>query len=458
MCIKISNSMNNKGVVLIIGLVIGISVFLFFKITQKHPKTDDTLALPTLMNVIEVNAVDFVFKAEGFGISRPVQTWNAITNVSGHIVKVHPNLKSGVIFRKGTELMAIDPSRYQLAIEEAKSDLASVIAELAQLTIDRESLEASLSLSTERLNLMEKELSRVNLLARNKSISASERDEQLLNTITARQEVQSLKDQLLSIPTRYDILQAKKQQVQVKLKQARNDLEDTLFIAPYDLRITEVNVDLHQFVNSGSVVFSADNIDKAEVEANIPFNLFRYFMQSQFKSNDEESHLINRLQFLKFDDINAEVRLAQSPNIIWAAKVQQVANGLDIATRSARVVVVVSDPYHLGNNSTRPALQSNMYVRVLMSVPSHHPLIVIPTSAIHQGEVYVVDESDRLKRQKVEVSFEQRGLSVISTGLVPGDIIVTDDLSMALTGMPVKKNHNIELEKYIREAASGVKL
>jgi multidrug efflux pump subunit AcrA (membrane-fusion protein) len=70
-----------------------------------------------------------------------------------------------------------------------------------------------------------------------------------------------------------------------------------------------------------------------------------------------------------------------------------VASGLDPVTRTARVVVTVDAPYRGADPPARPVLQRDMYVRVRLSADSPEPLLVVPASAVHQGEVYLVDEA-----------------------------------------------------------------
>ncbi|WP_438887247.1 hypothetical protein, partial [Bacillus cereus group sp. Bce037] len=65
------------------------------------------------MAVIEAQPLAFRLEARGHGVARPVETWQAVANVSGRVVARHPNLESGSLLREGTLLLALDPSRYE---------------------------------------------------------------------------------------------------------------------------------------------------------------------------------------------------------------------------------------------------------------------------------------------------------------------------------------------------------
>ena len=455
---KISKQTKSRALIVLAGLFVGISLFIVFKITQKGPAYDQSLNLAPTVTVLQVKAVDFRLQVQGFGVSRPAESWQAVANVSGRVVKTHPGLKSGVILPAGTELLVIDPSRYELTIAEANADLASLAAELAQLQTEKMNIVALLDLARQQLTLSEHELSRFEKLVGRDSVSKSGRDEKLRATVTQRQAVQSLENQLAVIPMRQSSLQAKKLRAQTKLQQAQQDLADTHFIAPYDLRMSQVAVEKHQYVSAGQKLFSADNIAKAEVEAQIPLTELRRLMAAVAIPPKPSQQTLDISERFNFKQIHSEVQLVGSETTTWSAKIARIASGLTPRTRSGRVVVEVNEPYRQATLPQRPALQPDMYLRVLLSVLNPQPLLVVPASVIHQGEVYLLGEGNHLVRRHVEVDFVQRDLAVISTGLQAGDYVIADDIPMAINGMSVSPKYGKALENKIKADALGESL
>ncbi|MCW9028429.1 MAG: hypothetical protein OQJ80_05810, partial [Kangiella sp.] len=131
------------------------------------------------------------------------------------------------------------------------------------------------------------------------------------------------------------------------------------------------------------------------------------------------------------------------------------ANGLDALTRTSRVVVRVDNHHNNTASSDHQALKKNMYTKVVLSVPSIVPLMAIPVSSVHQGEVWLVNDDNRLIRRKVQVGFEQNGLAVIASGLEPGELIITDDLPLAVNGMLLDPYHDEMLQHKIEVMALG---
>ena len=135
----------------VIGLAIGAALLVFFVVNRQAPEHSDSPPTPKVVAVIEAQPLAFRFEARGHGVARPAETWQAVANVSGRVVERHPHLESGTLLREGTLLLALDPSRYELAIAEAE-------AELTQLEAEESNTRRLLDLERQALNLAEQEL------------------------------------------------------------------------------------------------------------------------------------------------------------------------------------------------------------------------------------------------------------------------------------------------------------
>jgi RND family efflux transporter MFP subunit len=436
------------------GFVVGVGLIVLFVINRQIPTHGEAGPAVPSMAVIEVQAVPFRLEARGYGVARPAETWQAVANVSGRVVERHPDLESGTLLPSGTVLLVLDPSRYRLAIADADAELAGLAAEQAQLSAEEENTRLLLTLERERLALSEKELARSERLAADKVVSPSQLDEQRRVTLAQRQAVESLENELRLIPSRRQRLEAQIERAATRLEQARRDLEDTRFVAPYDLRLGEVEVEMHQHVGVGQRLFQADSIEAAEVEAQIPLNMLRRLMAA-VPHPARRDEALDISEWMDFSAIRAEVFLVGAEDVRWPGRVTRVASGLDPVTRTARVVVTVAEPYRGADPPARPVLQRDMFVHVRLSADSPAPLLVVPASAVHQGEVYLVDEHDQLQRRRVAVSFEQRDLAVIGDGLVPGDRVIVDDPVPALSGMRLAPRRDDDLALVLKRMARG---
>lgn len=416
-------------------------------------RTEAAAAPPRAVRVVAAEALAVRPRATGFGIAAPAQEWRAIAEVAGEIVYRHPGADSGVLLEAGTRLFGIDPADYELALAEARAERAALAAERRQLDIEAENLQASLAIERERLALAERELERVRALGERGSVSAAAVDTQALATLQQRQAVRSLENEQRTLPARRERLDAELERARSRIARAERDLRRTLITAPMDLRVTEVAAERHQYVGAGEVLLSAEGIAAAEVTAQIPVAGFRRIVGTVLREGAPET--ANLAERVDLGGITAELRLVSGGGADWTGRVTRIASGLDPRTRTAQVVVTVDEPYRRAQPPERPPLVRNMYVAVTLTGRPLPPMPAIPAAAVHQGEVYVVTEGDRLERRPVEVAFRQGALAAIRTGLAAGERVVVDDLAPAVDGMPLAPQPDAELARRIAAEAGG---
>jgi len=444
----------SRQATILAGLLVGLVLAALFVANRQAPTHGETPPRIPTLSIIEVKPMAFRLEARGYGVARPAETWRAVASVPGRLIERRPDLESGTLLNEGTLLLALDPTRYELAVAQAEAELARLSAERKSLKTEEENTRRLLELEQGRLALAEQELARIERMVESGSVSRSVRDEQRRATLAQRQAVAALENQLALLPSRRTQLEAQTRRAASQVQQAEEDLEDTRFVAPYDLRLGRVDVDLHQHVAAGQVLFEADSVAAAEVEAHIPYAMLRRLMGTVFLPGNGEG-VSDMGERLDLSAIRAEVQLVGAEGIGWPARVTRVASGLDPGTRTARVVVTVDEPYRDARPPDRPPLQPDTYVSVRLSTENPEPLLVIPAAAVHHGEVYRVDGDDRLERCPVEVAFEQNDLAVIGAGLAPGDRVIVDDPVPALDGMAVAPRRDEALEQRVRELARG---
>lgn len=429
-----------RGLTVFIGIAIGIVLFILFVANRQIPERNDTPAIPKAVTIIEVKPLLFRIEARGHGVVRPSESWKAVANVSGRVVERHSELDSGNILTKGTLLVALDPSRYKLAIAEAE-------AELRQIAAEETNTQRLVDIERQALNLAEQELSRIERLASGGSISKSQLDTQRRTTLAQRQALTTLENTLLLIPSR-------RERAAIKLSHAERDLTDTQFFAPYDLRISEVNIDLHEFVGIGHRLFEADSLNAVEIETHLPFSMMKRVVNNIAPLHVTPNSL-GLSESINLNEIDAELDIVGVIGSTWKGQVVRVANGLDPSTRAVRVVVRVDQPWLNVQLPDRPPLQRNMYAQVRLSTLSTQPKYLVPAAAVHQGEIYVANELNQLEIRPVKIAYQQGNMVVIEEGLEFSDRIIVNDLQPAIEGMALNVRHDFNLEARVALDALG---
>ncbi|KMQ76194.1 efflux RND transporter periplasmic adaptor subunit [Marinobacter subterrani] len=425
---------------LALALIAGIAFVVVMVKLKQPPERAEAQAAATPVRTMTITPREFRTEARGYGQVLPAQSWNAVANVGGRVVWKHPELESGNLIAAGTRLLQIDPTRYELAEASARADLAGIEGELRQLEQEERNTGELLKLEERRLTLARRELDRARTLAERGALSETRYDEQQRATLQQEQAVQSLRNQLNLILVRRDTLEARKARTESALASAREDLEDTRFEAPWDLRVHQADIDIGQHVSPGRTLFIADNIARAEATVQLEVAELRRVL-SQLSDGSlpgpgtgTTSHFTNFHEQIPLGDLDVRVTPTNVPDAHWPGVLTRVTSSLDPATRTVQVVILVEEPYRNANPPARPPLVRNMFVQATIAAPTPEPVIVIPASTVHQGVLYLADEDNRLQRREVTVAWQQGDKAVISEGLAPGDRLVLDDLVPAIDG------------------------
>ena len=429
---------------LLVALAAGVGIVGYFVSKKQPPQRIALSEVSRDVQVISAARVPFVISATGFGAARPEKTWSAISNVKGPVTFRRPDLESGAVFPAGTLLLKVDPGLYELALLEAEAEIASADAEIAQLKQENENSAALLDLERQRLELAEAALERIRALLASDAVSQASLETQLRATLQQRQAVQSLVNQQNIFPIQLQRLQAQKERANAKRAQVQSDLADTKIYAPFDLRISEVNVEEFQYINPGQLLFAADGTKASEITLQVPMQALRRVLE-QMPANEGE---------LDVSGLAVEIQLIDKSQS-WDAQVLRIANGIDPATRTVQVVARVMQPDSTASFTQTPPLPKGMYVQGLLRIAADAPLLVIPQETVHTGEVYIVNAEQRLERRAVEISFRQDGLAIVQSGIEEGEKIVLDDIVPAISGMLLAPAMAADKQAEIRAAALG---
>jgi RND family efflux transporter MFP subunit len=394
--------------VLAAALILGVVFIMVMVKLKQPPQRIEAEALVVPVRIVDIVPQVLMTRARGYGQVMPAQSWKAVANVAGRVVWKHPELESGNLIAAGTHLLQIDPSRYELAKGAAQADLAGLEAEQRQLA----------------------------------------------------QAVQSLSNQLSLIPVRRDALAARQARTEANLANAIKDLQDTRFEAPWALRVHQIDVEVGQHVAPGQPLFIVDDIANAEARVQVKLaELRRVLSQLPVKSDPESDRSPH-----DFIDVHRQLPLAQLdvwvsptsvPDARWVGRLSRVTSSLDAGTRTVQAVIGVDEPYRNARPPARPPLVRNMFVEVDIAAITPEPFIVVPASAVHQGQVYLADEQDRLQCRDISIGWQQGDLVVIAEGLAAGDRLVLDDLVPAIEGTLLSVQPDEQTRQWLQQAAKG---
>lgn len=418
--------------------ILGILILILLIKTHQPPQQTPIQEQIFPVRVLTVSQTTVLPQINSYGTVKPAMQWEAVTEVSGKIISIHPRLKQGEFLSEGTTLLKIDPKDYELAVAQAKANLQSNAAKLEELNIQEENTRLSLKIEQRALQLSRQELDRLKKLGRNQAVSDNAIDQQERAVLGRYQSVQSLKNTLNLLPTQKQVLQAQQSIYQAQLESAELNLARTKIKLPFPARIGEVYVEKHQYIRQGTVLTRAESLDMAEITAQVPLDKMRVLIRSDAEYPDLIKYFTDAktVDLQELLQLSAVIRLqAGEFHTHWLGRFTRLGNAVDPKTRTINVIITVDKPYEKARPGIRPPLTKNMFVKVELRGQPYTEKIIIPRTALHREEVYLVDDKHRLQKRPIKIAFAQGNFLVVKEGLQPGEKIVLSDIVPAITGM-----------------------
>ncbi|MBX2839190.1 MAG: efflux RND transporter periplasmic adaptor subunit [Gammaproteobacteria bacterium] len=327
---------------------------------------------------------EYEVKIASQGNIQPTIATSLVPEVLGSISMLSDSFVVGGSFKKGDILVQIDQRDYQIALTQARANLAQADAQLQQE-------QAQAQLASEEWESLRRGQKPSNLTLRKPQLAAARAN---LNAARA------------------------------SVTRAELDLSRTQIVAPYDGMVIEKQVDLGQFVNRGveiGRIYSTESVD-----VRLPLSS-------------------RQLSFLTIPSTGLPVAEADRPAVelratvgseehIWNGWLERV-EGVDSGTQQLNVIARIENPM---TNSDIP-LRIGQYVNASIVGRKIKDVFVIPRLALRENdEVLILDADNKLLRQSVSVVWADEAVAVIDGGLSVGTILVTTPLSTVTDGTPVR--------------------
>ena len=204
-------------------------------------------------------------------------TLNATTTVqvgsqiSGQIKEIYADFNTAV--KKDQVIARIDPSTFELRVNQARADLDSAEGAVAVARAGHAAQQAELGRVKVTLADAQRDVERKKALVDKKFISAAELDKAVVVLDTTREQLKAVQAQIKVSEAQVSSARAAVKQRESLLKQAQVDLERTIIRAPVDGTVILRNVDVGQTVAASlqaPVLFTiAQDLRDMQVEAAI---------------------------------------------------------------------------------------------------------------------------------------------------------------------------------------------
>jgi RND family efflux transporter MFP subunit len=349
---------------------------------------------PPLVRVSTVHPSKKQLTVAAQGTVAPRTESTLIAQVAGQIKTVSPAFASGGFFEKGDLLLSIDPRDYEVAVSQAKVQVAQ-----AQLKISREQEESDIALQEwERIGKGEPS----DLVLRKPQIAEA---------------------------------QAALEAAKGSLTRAELNLERTYIRAPYAGRVRSKAADVGQYVGPGTPVGRIYAVDYAEVRLPIADQDLAYLdLDFGFRDQTGSPH-------------GPKVKLHANfagQNHTWEGQIVRVEGEVDARSRMIHLVARVNNPYGRSENTNRPPLAVGMYVRAEILGKNVENVYTVPRAALRPDQKLLVVTDNRLYYREVEILRADPNNVIITNGLQPNEQICLSPLDTVVDGMRVR-THAVDL-------------
>lgn len=351
-----------------------------------------------LVEATQLTAVNEQIVVEAMGLVSAARTVSLQPQVEGEIVEIHPNLERGGYIARGETAIRISPRDYELALKQAKADVAQ--------------MESALDLEMGQQEIARKEF-------------------ELLGEDTPKSQASLVLRQPQLESAKADLERAR-----AAVEAAELDLERTTIKAPMNALVQSELAEVGGIARTGNTIASLVGTDRFWVELSVPVDNLRWI---ELPGPDGTGGSLVRI----YD------KAAWGPDSYRQGRVVRYAASLDETSRMATLVVAVEDPLAMQPmNSDKPKLLLGSYVTGMIYGSEVPDAITVAREHLREDNtVWVMDRDDKLEIRQVNVLWRGKTEVIVSAGLQHGERIVTSKLSAPVDGMRLRTRDEATVEE-----------
>lgn len=377
------NSLMKAGLPLLI-LIVAIAVATVMIKSRKPPEQKPVEEKAFLVDAQPVRSQPVTFKVQSQGNVVPKNKTRLSAQVSGRVTSLSEQFIAGGMVDKGDVLATLEQDDYLTDVKLAEAELAQAKAAL------------------------EEEIARGKV---------AETEWRSVNSVVPPQ-LGLRKPQLARE-------QANVKAAEAKLERARRNLARTEIRAPYNGLIVERNIDLGQYVATGTVVGMVYSTDTAEIRLPVTDSDLAFLDVEKAQGNENNVELTA--------SVAGKTRR-------WQATLARTEGIRDSASRVIYVIAQIDDPYQRkADNESAQALRFGQFVEAKITGTKSEDLIVLPRTTLRlDNTVMVVDEDRKLRIKPVDVLRTSAQSVYLSSGIEDGELVVVSAIPNPFDGMEVR--------------------
>ncbi|MEM8796489.1 MAG: efflux RND transporter periplasmic adaptor subunit [Pseudomonadota bacterium] len=346
------------------------------------------------------------------------RTLNLTALVPGEIVYVNPKLRIGARLSKGERFIEINPFNFQVALDEAAANLREARAMLSEAKVRLSQEETGRARAEEQFRIATADFERAKTLAERGTFTQRDVEQRELTLSERKAAFQTSEANINVQKAQIEARSAAVERWEVEVREARQQLENTVLKAPFDAVVQTVDVELRQTVTTSQALvtlFEADTLD------------------ARFVLSDG--------QYGRLIDGNEDL-IGRKVSIDWTTGSAMVSHEAEIDRIGAEILsnrggVGVFARIDLSKQAS--PLRPGAFVTVNVPDRTFDQTFRLPETAVFEGDVvYVVGEDNRLEKRDVDIAVYDRDTVIVKGGLESGDLVNTTQIAEIGEGLLVR--------------------
>ena len=333
-----------------------------------------------VVDVMKVNPDRFIAQIRVMGTVQPDREVVIKSQVAGTVIQVAPEFVQGGLISKGQTMVRIDPADYKLAVNKAQNALAQAQAdyeiEKGQQLVAKEELKLMARMSPNGIRETSLVLRKPQLEQARAVVASAESD----------------------------------------LEAARLDLERTRISAPFHALVLSKAVDAGAMTAAQGTLATLVDVTCYQVEVQVPLDR------------------LDRIRVHETQGSPARIRSLYAGRE-WEGRVVRTTGAVTEQSRMAGVIIRVDDPLGLGPAKGRPAMLLDDHVAAVIEGQAFDNVFSLPRNLVQEDSSLWIYNDGRLEIRKVAPVWIENDRVFIQSGLSPGDLVISSDLSAPVPGM-----------------------
>ncbi|SBT11289.1 efflux RND transporter periplasmic adaptor subunit [Vibrio celticus] len=347
------------------------------------------------------------------GEVEPTLSVNLRSQLRGIVTDVNAQLLPGGFVSKGEKLLNIDSREHELAVLEAKANLARQQALFQAEDGRRKAAEIEYKLSGRHLS-----------------------PEQLTLVLRGPQLAQ---------------IKAELAKHEALLQRAELQLSRTSIYAPFDAQIADMTLSKGALLRDNTSLIDLVATDSFYLKVSVPASQLRLIdvpkTYTKTKAGTEclgASVTIKNPNEWQYNQSRKGCVVSQLPN-------------LDSQIKSASLLIEIHDPLAIQpKNAQQPQVLLNAFLQAEIDTKPFDNVVKVPRRYLEKGQsIWVMDEQHKLASRNVSIAFREQDYVLIDKGLTQDEYIVTTPIPGAVSGIQLEARNLAQFESHNNQTAAN---